>query len=484
MMLGGGAGRVFVRLALTSIAVAAASCIPASAEDRPPAVIEPPAPAAPLPRFALCHAAHPPVLPPRWHAVGLMMPFDGGQLAIGEFDFDAEASAMRATIYGLQSGTADLLITAEATYRLSGPRQSPTGCTAAEPRFQPPTTQWLAANAQCVGEAPLQARQTEWWRIAAANSAANWFWFTADARLPWRVFMSSPSPNPPLIGDYAMTYFPTFERVSQSNLAALREFCRAQSRPAASAKPADTEHDGTRQPSEAEEAAEAERRERIKVLIPGLSQDACAATIPARWPDRVQMTALMTPTQFGLGPFPTEIFYDWERSNAMLTRLHDPDNPAMAVDVLLKGPLGYDIKPGRLAAPTCQQNYPGIVKPDWLSGASCACRGVIANNPQLDPDDTIDIESCGADPTHALWAWYRKSGAPVAFLATLQTPGGLDLADYYSWSPGAESGTATFAVPLACMAPNRVDRLPPPDRARLTRLFATRCAACHVFQQP
>jgi len=272
--------------------------------------------------------------------------------------------------------------------------------------------------------------------------------------------------------------------VSRTNLASLREFCRVQSRPGGGSNAADVEPDRLSRSRQAEQAAEGERRERIQALIPGLSQDACAATVPPRWPGRVQMTALMTPTKFGLGPFPTEVFYDWDRNNAMLTRLHDPDNPAMAVDVLLKGPLGYDIKPGHLSAPTCQQDYPGIVRPDWLSGTTCACRGVIANNPQLDPDDTINIESCSADPMHALWAWNKKSGAPVAFLSTLQTPGGLDLADYYSWSPGAESGTATFAVPPACIVPNQVDRLPPPDRARLTRLFGTRCAACHVVQQP
>ncbi len=317
-----------------------------------------------------------------------------------------------------------------------------------------------------------------------ANSAANWFWFAADTRLPWRAFMSSPSPDPPVIGDYAMTYFPTFEPVAQTNLSSLREFCRLRSRPATSAKPADTERARTRRPREAEEAAEAERRERIRVLIPGLSQDACAATTAARWPDQVQMTALMTPAEFGLGPFPTEIFYDWERSNAMLTRLHDPDDPAITIDVLFKGPLGYDIKPNHRSGPTCQPNYPGVVTPDWLSGKSCACRGVIANNPQLSPGDTIDIRSCAADPSHAFWAWYRKSGPPVAFLSTLQTPGGIDLADYYGWSPGAESTAATFEVPAACTAPNRADRLPPPDRARLTTLFATRCAACHVFQRP
>jgi hypothetical protein len=465
---------------LAIVATGAAYDLPARAQDLPPAASQPSAPPLPLPSLARCLASRPPALPQHWHAVGLMMPFDGGQLAVGEFNYDGDVPAMRATIYGLQSGTADLLIANEETYRLSGPYHAPSRCmSAGGRRFDMPMRPWLSTTAQCAGQAPLQATATEWWRTQAANSAANWVWINTATGLPWRVVMSNPSADPPIIGDYAMTYFPIFEPVSQTSLSKLRDFCRVQSRHAASRSPLDSRSDHALTTSQ-ERAGEAERKQRIRTLIPGLSQDACASTAPAHWPDRMQMTAIVTPTPFGAGPFPAEIFYDWDRLNAMLTRVHDAIDPAIAADALLKGPTGYDIKPINPAAPTCQPDYPGVVKPDWLSGQTCTCRGVIANNPQLSPGDTVAIRSCTADASHAFWAWYKTSGAPVVFLSTLQTPRGINLADYYGWSPGADSASDLLQVPAACTSADRGDHLPPPDRARLTTLFATRCAACHV----
>lgn len=477
-----GLGKHFVGTLLAIVATGAAYDLPAPAQDRPPAASQPSASPLPLPSLARCQASRPPALPQHWHAVGLMMPFDGAQLAVGEFIYDGDVPAMRATVYGLQSGTADFLITNDETYRLSGPYRAPLRCmSAGGRRFDVPTTRWLSGRAQCAGRAALQATTTEWWQTPAANSAANWFWFNAATGLPWRVFMSIPSTSPPVIGDYAMTYFPTFEPLAQTGLSALRDFCGRPSRHATNRGTADTRSARALMTTRAVRDADAERRGRIRDLIPGLSLDACGVAVPARWPDRMQMTALMTLTPFGVGPLPSEIFYDWAH-NAMLTRVHDLNNPALAADALLSGATGYDIKPSHSGAPalTCQPDYPGIVKPDWLSGPTCSCKGVITNNPQLIPDDTVEICSCTTDASHAFWAWYKSSGTPVVFLSTLQTPRGIDLADYYGWSPGAESATTPLEVPAACTSPDRVDHLPPPDRARLTSSFATHCATCHV----
>src|ERR1700689_38929 len=63
------------------------------------------------PRFTACNPATPSELPTRWRAVGLMMPFLQGQLDVGEFEYDGALPAMRATVYGLESGAADILIT-------------------------------------------------------------------------------------------------------------------------------------------------------------------------------------------------------------------------------------------------------------------------------------------------------------------------------------------------------------------------------------
>src|SRR5271156_6225165 len=69
-----------------------------------------------LPMLAACRPAAPPELPPRWRAVSLMMPFLDGQLDVGEFIYDSALPALRATVYGLQSGAVALLITENDTY--------------------------------------------------------------------------------------------------------------------------------------------------------------------------------------------------------------------------------------------------------------------------------------------------------------------------------------------------------------------------------
>ena len=103
------------------------------------------------PKFAACVPATPPELPPRWRAVGLMMPFLHGQLDVGEFVYDATLRVMRATVYGLETGAVDLLITEKETYVLIGPHGSPSQCTSLGQRLRLPAEQWLTGDAVCVG---------------------------------------------------------------------------------------------------------------------------------------------------------------------------------------------------------------------------------------------------------------------------------------------------------------------------------------------
>src|SRR5262249_31061867 len=98
-----------------------------------------PSPQLSLPTLSTCKSAAPPALPKRWHAVGLMSPFLEGQLDIGDFVYDATVPAMRATVYGLESGAADLLITDTNTYQLSGPYGAPTSCATLDHKFNLPS---------------------------------------------------------------------------------------------------------------------------------------------------------------------------------------------------------------------------------------------------------------------------------------------------------------------------------------------------------
>ncbi len=94
-----------------------------------------------------CSVTTPTELPTRWHAVGLMKPFLQGQIDVGEFVYDGTLPAMRATIYGLESGAADLLITETDTYHLVGTHGAPTPCTSLGRKLRWPTKRWLSEKA-------------------------------------------------------------------------------------------------------------------------------------------------------------------------------------------------------------------------------------------------------------------------------------------------------------------------------------------------
>ena len=160
-----------------------------------------------LPMFSPCHPATPPVLPLRWRAVGLMLPYLRQQLAVGEFVRDGSVPAMRATLYGLESGAVDLLITDKETYRLDGPHDAPNACTALGPKYNPPPDSWLSPKSVCDGEAPVGTKNTQWWKTAGPDGRAVWQWYRTDNRLPWRIMFPTRNAEPAVIGDYCGDLF-------------------------------------------------------------------------------------------------------------------------------------------------------------------------------------------------------------------------------------------------------------------------------------
>ena len=410
-----------------------------------------------LPLFSACTPASPPQLPARWRAVGLLSPFGTTQLDVGEFVYDGTLPVMRATVYGLESGAVDLLITNTDTYLLSGPYSGPNGCASLGRRFSPPSAQWLPGQALCVGETSLAATPVQWWKTPVSEARANWFWFKSDTRLPWRSLFAIPTPDPAVIGDYAMTYFPTFAALSETNLSRLRDFCvsRASRNTTAAAAAAQNARAlmEIRNPP-----AEAERLARIGTLIPGLSQQACAGMTPARWPDQFMMTAVITPIRYEYDPFPSVIHYDWTGAGALGVILFQPREqpPAPVLMFSLKRGIGYDarlVPPGKLE---CRPIYPGVVRPDWMAAAGCKCKGVIDRNPALSPNEVTQILACPIkhQEPRAMWSWYTTAGRPILFAEAAAAGSGLMLADYSTWQPGHRVPAAEFDFPQQCMAPD------------------------------
>jgi hypothetical protein len=470
-----GCGLDQVGWAVLTALVVALSGAAAQAQSAPPLV--------PLPALSPCQAdIKPPRLPRMWRAVALMLPYNHAQIDIAEFVFDGTVQALRASVIGAESGVVDLLITPDQTYRLNGPREAPTGCVAIGRRFSLPAEQWLSNQARCVGRGPIGTTPLEWWKMPSSGDAepsATWFWYRSGTRMPWRSMFTALSADPPIIGEYSLSYFPTFEPVTQSNLGSLRELCRAQA-PAAGGR----NQGGVRSlMTSANDISEAERVRRVDGLIPGFSRRACAGMHPYQWPRRFHLTAIMTPTTFNYGPYPTEAFYDWEGSKTLLTRMRDPGNPQSgeSIDALLVADHdGYDIRRPAGVAPSCRQPYPGVVRPDWMTNSKCVCRGVLANNAALGSKDTVQVLSCPIEHESTFWAIYRTNGEPLTLRSTAFNPEGLTLADYYRWRPNAAFPPDLLRVPEQCASTGLFTRPNILERALARGGFAQRCSGCHL----
>ena len=402
-----------------------------------------------LPLFKACLPSATAELPMQWRAIGLMLPFVQDQLDIGEFVFDGTLPAMRATVHGVESGAVDLLITDNDTYVIHGPHGTPTDCTSLGPKLRPPSTQWVSEKSVCVGEAPLASHPVQWWQKSGADIAR--YWVSTETHLPQRSWFFRRSPDPAIIGDYAMTYFSTFTPLAQTNLMALRDLCLA------TAKPISREIAPTPTARElmalSEPVSDAARQKQIDELIPGLSYQACSRMTPVRWPDRFVASMIITPIQINDYPRPSLIVYDWSEAQTMLTLPFRGSPPTLEAIISLKKGVGYRImshpsdKP-----PVCEAVYPGVVKPDWATLASCKCRAVIDRNPALNPDDETQILSCPLkmQGKRVMWNWYTAQGRPIMFTEAAPNGTGFMLEDYQDWAPGQTAQPSDFELPGAC----------------------------------
>jgi hypothetical protein len=415
----------------------------------------------------------------RWRAVGLMMPFQQGQLDVGEFVYDGTLPAMRATIYGLESGAVDLLITDKDTYVLSGPHRSPTHCTALGPKLRPPSPQWLSGESVCVGESPLATHAVQWWQAPGFDPAR--YWFSAETRLPWRSSFVSRSLDPAIIGDYAMSYFPTFTPLPDTDLAALRDQCEATAEHAQIAAATPTARELM---AISNEAAEAERAERIGELIPGLSRSACSQMTPVRWPDRFVTTSIITPIRIIDRPYSAVLYYDWSKAGTLLMLPFQGTPPVQQGIVSLKNRVGYSLKFSSTGGSgVCRPVLPGVVRPDWMAVASCGCQGVINRGSVLSPNADTQILSCPIKMQghRIMWSWYTTLGRPIMFVEAAPQGGGVMLADYHDWIPGQTGPATDFELPKICKEPDAT--VPAPAGNAASTFANASCSACHTVSQ-
>ncbi len=434
-----------------------------------------------LPMFSPCHPATPPVLPLRWRAVGLMLPYLRQQLAVGEFVRDGSVPAMRATLYGLEAGAVDLLITDKETYRLDGPHDAPNACTALGPKYNPPPDSWLSPKSVCDGEASVGTKNTQWWKTAGPDGRAVWQWYRTDNRLPWRIMFPARNAEPAVIGDYAATYFTTFAPVAETNLGRLRDLCVAKAqKPDAATAAATTAPELM---AAGKDIGESERATQIAKLIPGVSRQACSRVTTTSWPNQFVMTAVLTPIQFKFTPLPSMIYYDWDDAGTMVGLMNSPHTvpPALELESVQKKGIGYGIERRPNGAFACRAATPGVVRPNWMSAAGCTCSAVIDHNPELGPNEVSVIRACPVkgEGQHVNWSWYTTEGRPILFTEPEAMGLGLNIADYHRWLPGVKMSRDAFDLPAVC-TPAAEKLGAPPVGNGLPPALTANCSDCHT----
>jgi len=428
--------------AAIGVAVLLAACaMPAVAQQR-----------IPMPLFSACTKTDAPVLPARWHAVSLMIPFSREQLNVADLIYDSTLPAMRATVYGLDSGAVDLLITETETYELSGPHDSPDSCAALGRKFPLPSNHWLSNEAVCIGETPLGKIPMQWWKTAATDGRNKWHLYKTESRLPYRMILPAPSGDLPVIGEFAVSYFPTFASLDATNLASLRDLCRSNAKkPSAQQAAAKTARELMEQHKQADNAA------RINELIPGLSRKACSAVTPPRWPNQFFTTATISPINFRWSPYPSVVYYDWEGPATQVAVMHQTNAlpPIPELISVLQKDRGYSLERAPNGRAVCMASNPGLVRPDWMTVAGCECKGVIDRNPEFDADDVSQILACPVKdkPNRVNWSWYTTQGRPILFMEPAAFGNGVNIADYHLWLPGQKMPAVNFQLPNECAHP-------------------------------
>jgi hypothetical protein len=287
-----------------------------------------------------------------------------------------------------------------------------------------------------------------------------------------------------VVGDYAITYFPTFTPLAETKLTRLRDYCVANAHKADNATAAARTARGLM--ALGEDISEAERTKRVQALIPGLSHKACASYEPPEWPHQFITTGILTPVQFKWTPLPTILLYDWDKAATLLGYLYEARTqpPTLEIVSVLKRQIGYSVErlPNRVFA--CGAKGPGVVRPNWMASAGCDCKAVLDRNPHFGPDEVSAIRACPIKNLglYPMWSWYTSIGRPILFTEPRANSTGLHIADYYRWMPGATMPQDTFDVPKQCTYEGAQAKLPVAGNG-LAAEGAVSCIACHVSRQ-
>jgi hypothetical protein len=459
--------RVMAALALFAVSLTAQR-VTAEQADAAPAV----------PVLTPCVSRSHPLLPEKWRGTYLMAPFTKQQLVLGDFVTDSAIPATRLRLYGLKHGALDLLIEGQKTYLISQDENTSGECQdLGDTGWRPLPRDWLGAKAQCEGSAPVTGLDLEWWKTPSSGAhSADWIWYKADGRSPFRLMMTQPADRLAGFGAYAFSYQMRFEALQNTDLAAAANKCEAKIHRASGNGKAEL-----RKLFEAMEHSQFRAPDDIARLAPGLSGECPAASLNG-WPEHAAMSMVMTPPDFSDSPMPTEVLYDGN-AKRMRTRNFWPARSELASDdALLLDGFGYSIARTRKGRLVCNATLPGALRPDWPETGGCSCEASIGDGTALTRFGPARIMVCPMTAPRVVWSWSGHDGPPVVFMETSapgdDPAGKLTLVDYHSWQPGQIPASAAFQPPLQCPAPAAQTISPGPAHAR--QPAPRRCGACHT----
>jgi hypothetical protein len=422
----------------------------------------------PLPSMAACNGSSHALLPEKWHGAFLMAPFAKAQLALADIANDSSLSAMRVRLYGLKHGSLDLLVKGRKTYVLGQGGSPAVSCRdMGDTGLRPLPRDWVQRGAVCEGTAPVGGTAVEWWKTpSSSRGSANWIWYKASDRSPFRLMVTQPDDRLSILGWYSFNYRVRFEPVQDAGLKEIAAACEANAeaaketgRPALQRMIADMERSEGRADTD------------IAALAPEIDTTCAAGPLP-RWPEHAAMAGWMTPPGFQGTPLPTGILYDGSQLR-MRTRSFWAGTRLATDDALLLDGYGFSVARETEGRPYCSGSLPGAVRPDWPETGGCSCEAAIKGDTELTPFGPARIMMCPMTAPRLLWAWFGPRDRPMVFMETsapADLPEGvLTLIDYTAWEPGHIALPGAFAAPAECPAPEPAKPGPKPRS----------CGACH-----
>lgn len=441
-----------------------------------------------LPQLTACQVLSKPLLPAKWTASALMQTFGEHDVVLGTFVYDDAEKAYRFSLSrpGSSSYTDYLLTADNRLYALQGPYEEPTSCSySLHLQMELPSRDILSSEAACIGEAPVNGVNRQWWRDnAEAKPGANWYWFDADEqRSLFRTMPYKGVDNLGISGKYAFSYYSDFSAQDSTNIGALKELCgvdrNADSLPAGNPQELATALEQLMPP--ADEGADAENDS--AAFFAGVEQCASPDQLPPQWPQTIQTTTLLTAVNVKYSPFPSLVRYD-AAYPGLRTDMYNP---------WPKDPGAWDLYSARLAQDTgysaffageqyqsCKQDLPGPPVASWMSVDGCECKASLPAGTVLNPrDEDLLVVMCPLTPStnspdsipQVFWTWYgEESGSPQVFMqsdSSAKDGTGLNLADYYSWNPNVSIDPEIFIPPAECLKKEKTS-VPP------------QCHNCHL----